>query len=177
MKGRKIRTIYCCVCGEEKSRKHFDARGRSRHICKECYELPVEVRSEALRMDTLNWITFKHPKSRNDWAKIEQYAAQFKNEESGQLAREYLEEHSSHYQARMAHKEQKQNRTIKNTNRNIMKKLLEQIESTYTEFSQNAEDQASKGNKTAGVRARKSSLQIDKMMKEFRKLSVTDSKL
>ena len=36
--------------------------------------------------------------------------------------------------------------------------------------------QAEKGNKAAGTRARKASLELEKVLKEFRKVSLEDSK-
>ena len=43
-------------------------------------------------------------------------------------------------------------------------------------FSKDAEAQLVKGNKAAGTRARKSALELSKMMKEFRKVSIEASK-
>ncbi len=57
-----------------------------------------------------------------------------------------------------------------------MKELIEKIEAAYAEFSSDAALQMNKGNKAAGTRARKSSLEIEKMMKEFRKASLEASK-
>ncbi len=171
------RLYHCIVCGEEKSRRKFDARGRSRHICKDCYELPAEVRSEAVRMDTLNWITFKQPKTRKDWGVIEQYAAQYKDKESGRLAQEYLEENSSHYKAKVAKKEQRRNRNQWYIDRKSMRTLAEQIVTTYAIFKENADLQLSKSNKSAGLRARKASMEMTKLLKEFRRLSVVINNL
>ena len=39
-----------------------------------------------------------------------------------------------------------------------------------------AELQAEKGNKAAGTRARKASLELEKVLKEFRKVSLEESK-
>lgn len=39
-----------------------------------------------------------------------------------------------------------------------------------------AELQAEKGNKAAGTRARKASLELEKLLKEFRKVSLEESK-
>lgn len=58
----------------------------------------------------------------------------------------------------------------------IMKELIEKIEMTYAEFAADAAAQAEKGNKAAGTRARKASLQIEKLMKEFRKASLDAAK-
>ncbi len=57
-----------------------------------------------------------------------------------------------------------------------MEQLLAQINTQIQEFTVNAEAQAIKGNKAAGTRARKAALEISKLMKEFRKLSVEASK-
>ena len=57
-----------------------------------------------------------------------------------------------------------------------MKELLEQIDAAVAAFKTDATAQLENGNKTAGVRARKSSLDIEKAMKEFRKVSVAESK-
>lgn len=57
-----------------------------------------------------------------------------------------------------------------------MKELIEKIEMTYAEFAADAAAQAEKGNKAAGTRARKASLQIEKLMKEFRKASLDAAK-
>lgn len=57
-----------------------------------------------------------------------------------------------------------------------MKELLEKIEAAYTAFRTDATAQAENGNKAAGTRARKASLEIEKAMKEFRKSSIEESK-
>ncbi len=57
-----------------------------------------------------------------------------------------------------------------------MEELLTQINAQIQEFTVNAEAQVTKGNKAAGTRARKAALEISKLMKEFRKLSVESSK-
>ena len=57
-----------------------------------------------------------------------------------------------------------------------MKNLLEQIKAEYNAFIENADLQVEKNNKAAGMRARKNSLNLEKMMKEFRKLSSEESK-
>ncbi len=58
----------------------------------------------------------------------------------------------------------------------IMKELIEKIQETYAAFAADANAQVEKGNKAAGTRARKASLQIEKLMKEFRKASLEASK-
>ena len=58
----------------------------------------------------------------------------------------------------------------------FMKELIEKIQETYAAFAADANAQVEKGNKAAGTRARKASLQIEKMMKEFRKASLDASK-
>jgi len=57
-----------------------------------------------------------------------------------------------------------------------MKELVEKINAEIAEFQKNAEAQLVKGNKAAGTRARKNALNISKMMKEFRKVSVEAAK-
>ena len=57
-----------------------------------------------------------------------------------------------------------------------MKELVNAIVAEYAAFAANAEAQVVKGNKAAGARARKSSLALEKMMKEFRKASIEASK-
>ncbi len=53
-----------------------------------------------------------------------------------------------------------------------MKTLMEQINETIDNFQKNATLQVEKANKAAGTRARKASLEISKMMKEFRTKSM-----
>lgn len=57
-----------------------------------------------------------------------------------------------------------------------IKELIEKIEIAYTAFETDAEVQTENGNKAAGIRARKASLEIEKLMKEFRKTSIEASK-
>ena len=57
-----------------------------------------------------------------------------------------------------------------------MKDLIEKINAEFESFSKEAEQQSEKGNKAAGTRARKSALELSKMMKEFRKVSVEAGK-
>ena len=57
-----------------------------------------------------------------------------------------------------------------------MKALVDQIKAEYEVFAKNAEAQVEKCNKAAGARARKASLAIEKMMKEFRKASIEAGK-
>ncbi len=57
-----------------------------------------------------------------------------------------------------------------------MKELLTKIEAAVAAFNEDANAQADKGNKAAGTRARKTSLEIEKAMKEFRKVSLELSK-
>lgn len=56
-----------------------------------------------------------------------------------------------------------------------MKELVEKINAVYAVFAENADKQLA-GNKAAGVRARKASLEIEKLLKEFRKVSVEAGK-
>ena len=57
-----------------------------------------------------------------------------------------------------------------------MKELLENIEAAVAQFNTDAAAQVANGNKAAGTRARKASLAIEKLMKEFRKVSIEASK-
>lgn len=57
-----------------------------------------------------------------------------------------------------------------------MKELLASINESLATFTENAEAQVEKGNKAAGGRARKASLELEKLLKQFRKVSVEESK-
>ena len=57
-----------------------------------------------------------------------------------------------------------------------MKELVEKIQEVYVAFEADANAQVEKGNKAAGTRARKASLELEKMMKSFRKVSLEASK-
>ena len=57
-----------------------------------------------------------------------------------------------------------------------MNELNAKITEAYEAFAKDATLQAENGNKAAGARARKASLTIEKLMKEFRKTSLEDSK-
>ena len=57
-----------------------------------------------------------------------------------------------------------------------MNELLTQIQDVYAAFSTDAVLQIEKNNKAAGTRARKASVELEKLMKEFRKLSLEESK-
>lgn len=57
-----------------------------------------------------------------------------------------------------------------------MKALLDNLNELFAEFAKDAALQAENGNKAAGTRARKSSLAIEKVLKEFRKASIEESK-
>ena len=48
-----------------------------------------------------------------------------------------------------------------------MKELVEKVAALYADFSKDANAQLENGNKAAGTRARKASLEIEKAMKEF----------
>lgn len=58
----------------------------------------------------------------------------------------------------------------------VMKELVTKINAEFEIFAANAAAQVEKGNKAAGTRARKSALEISKMMKDFRKASVESAK-
>ena len=57
-----------------------------------------------------------------------------------------------------------------------MKELLEQISTQFETFKAEAEQHIEKGNKAAGTRARKAALELSKLMKDFRKVSIEESK-
>ena len=57
-----------------------------------------------------------------------------------------------------------------------MKELVENVTQLIAQFTKDANSQIENGNKAAGVRARKASLEIEKTMKEFRKASLDASK-
>lgn len=57
-----------------------------------------------------------------------------------------------------------------------MKEIINQIAAAYEAFAKDANAQAENGNKAAGTRARKASLEIEKAMKAFRKASLEASK-
>ena len=57
-----------------------------------------------------------------------------------------------------------------------MKELIEKINAEYEAFSKEAEQQIEKGNKAAGKKKRKAALELSKLFKDFRKLSVEESK-
>ena len=61
-------------------------------------------------------------------------------------------------------------------NTETMKELVEQIAAAYEAFAKDASAQAENGNKAAGARARKTSLEIEKAMKAFRKASLEAAK-
>ncbi len=56
-----------------------------------------------------------------------------------------------------------------------MKDLLNKIQTEIETFNTDAKSQVESGNKAAGTRARKASLNVEKLMKEFRKASLTES--
>lgn len=57
-----------------------------------------------------------------------------------------------------------------------MKELVEKIAALYADFEKDAKAQLENGNKAAGTRARKASLEIEKAMKAFRKASLEAAK-
>ena len=53
-----------------------------------------------------------------------------------------------------------------------MKELLDNLTRTFDSFRKDAESQLDKGNKSAGLRARRASLDLEPLLKQFRKLSL-----
>lgn len=58
----------------------------------------------------------------------------------------------------------------------LMEEIVAKIAEAYEAFIADANLQADKGNKAAGTRARKASLAIEKLLKDFRKASIEASK-
>ena len=63
-----------------------------------------------------------------------------------------------------------------NLKKYIMKELIERINAEFGTFKSESESLAKKGVKAAGARARKSTLELEKLLKEFRKVSIEESK-
>ncbi|MCL2650782.1 MAG: histone H1 [Candidatus Azobacteroides sp.] len=57
-----------------------------------------------------------------------------------------------------------------------MENLVSKIKENFEAFKTDVSLQIEKGNKAAGTRARKASLELEKMLKEFRKKSLEHSK-
>lgn len=57
-----------------------------------------------------------------------------------------------------------------------MNELIVKIKELSNSLLEDAALQAEKGNKAAGTRARKASLELEKVLKEFRKVSLEESK-
>ena len=57
-----------------------------------------------------------------------------------------------------------------------MEEILMKAAELYAAFAKDANSQIEKGNKAAGTRARKASLELEKLMQEFRKASLTATK-
>ena len=53
-----------------------------------------------------------------------------------------------------------------------MENLVWKIKEVFDGYAKDANAQIEKGNKAAGIRARKASLELEKLMKEFRKASL-----
>lgn len=57
-----------------------------------------------------------------------------------------------------------------------MQELIKKINAEMAAFNEDAQLQSEKANKAAGTRARKSTLNLEKLLKEFRKTSLEESK-
>ncbi|MBD5381997.1 histone H1 [Clavibacter sp.] len=57
-----------------------------------------------------------------------------------------------------------------------MQELFDSIQAKMIEFNNDLNLNVNKGNKAAGVRARKASLELEKMFKEYRKKSLESAK-
>ena len=58
----------------------------------------------------------------------------------------------------------------------LMKEVVNQIKEQIDVFMANADLQVEKNNKAAGTRARKAALELSKLLKDFRKVSVEEAK-
>lgn len=56
-----------------------------------------------------------------------------------------------------------------------MRELIEQLEHKTADFLRDARSQLDKGNKAAGLRARRTSLEMEPLLKQFRKMSLVIS--
>ncbi|MEG0916177.1 MAG: histone H1 [Myroides sp.] len=57
-----------------------------------------------------------------------------------------------------------------------MQEQIGKINAEMAAFNEDAQLQSEKANKAAGTRARKSTLNLEKLLKEFRKISLEESK-
>lgn len=57
-----------------------------------------------------------------------------------------------------------------------MKELFDKIQSKMAELTKDMERNVQEGNKAAGVRARRTTLELEKMFKQYRKLSIESAK-
>ena len=57
-----------------------------------------------------------------------------------------------------------------------MEAIVNKIKAEFEAFVKDASLQTEKGNKAAGTRARKASLELEKLLKEFRKASLEEAK-
>jgi septum formation inhibitor-activating ATPase MinD len=57
-----------------------------------------------------------------------------------------------------------------------MEQVVKEIVESYETMIKDAKAQIEKGNKTAGTRARKASLELEKLLKDFRKKSIEAAK-
>lgn len=57
-----------------------------------------------------------------------------------------------------------------------MKELFDNIQSKMAELTKDMERNVQEGNKAAGVRARRATLELEKMFKQYRKLSIEAAK-
>ncbi len=57
-----------------------------------------------------------------------------------------------------------------------MKELIDEISVIMETFRENARNQLGKGNKSAGLRARRASLELEPLLKRFRKFSLDASR-
>lgn len=59
-KKKRPQGHYCKICGEYKANEKFSGRGHASHICKACSRLSAAEKSEAMTMNRLMELPFRH---------------------------------------------------------------------------------------------------------------------
>lgn len=91
-KKKKHDGHYCKICGEYKANEKFSGKGHAKHICKECWSLPDDVKADMMRCNDVERLFGKYPFSRQDWEMLEKYAKKYAGKESGQFAQSILDD-------------------------------------------------------------------------------------
>jgi hypothetical protein len=58
--AKRIQGHYCKVCGEYKANEKFSGRGHAAHICKKCAALPLAKRNDAMAINKIDGMAFRH---------------------------------------------------------------------------------------------------------------------